>query len=110
MGDALSLQVILILLTFVVITGLMIAKKLPTLIALPLLGIIIAVIAGVPFKTPLEEGGQTIMGHVIGAGSARLATTMIATILGGMFAKTIQKQGVTNAIVRKAADLAGDKP
>lgn len=110
MGDALSLQVILILLTFVVITGLMIAKKLPTLLALPLLGIIIAVIAGVPFKTPLEEGGQTIMGHVIGAGSARLATTMIATILGGMFAKTIQKQGISNAIVRKAAELAGDKP
>lgn len=110
MGDALSLQVVLILLTFLVITGLMITKKLPTLLALPLLGVIIAVISGVPFKTPLEDGGQTIMGHVIGAGSARLATTMIATILGAMFARTIQKQGVSNAIIRKAAELAGDKP
>ncbi len=110
MGEALSFQIILILLTFVIITGLMIAKKLPTLIALPLLGVIIAVIAGVPFKTPLEEGGQTIMGHVIGAGSARLASTMIATVFGAMFAKTIQKQGVSNAIIRKAAELAGDKP
>lgn len=110
MGEALSFQIILILLTFVIITGLMIAKKLPTLIALPLLGVIIAVIAGVPFKTPLEEGGQTIMGHVIGAGSARLSSTMIATVFGAMFAKTIQKQGVSNAIIRKAAELAGDKP
>lgn len=110
MGEALNFQIILILLTFVVITGLMIAKKLPTLVALPLLGVIIAVIAGVPFKTPLEEGGQTIMGHVIGAGSARLASTMIATVFGAMFAKTIQKQGVSNSIIRKAAELAGDKP
>ena len=56
MGEVLNIQVILILLVFAVFTGLMIAKKLPTLLALPLLGIIIAVIAGVPFMTPTEEG------------------------------------------------------
>ncbi|MDZ4941348.1 transporter, partial [Clostridium perfringens] len=49
MGDIFNIQVILIILVFAVCTGLMVAKKLPTLIALPLLGVIIAVIAGVPF-------------------------------------------------------------
>lgn len=107
---SLNIQVILILLVFAGITALMIGKKIPTILALPLLGVIIAVIAGVPFMTPAEEGGQTLMAHVIGGGSSRLAGTMIAAIFGSMFAKVIQKQGVSNAIIRKAAELAGDKP
>ncbi|VYU67677.1 transporter [Clostridium tertium] len=110
MDGVFNVQVILILLVFALFIGLMMAKKIPTLLALPLLGVIIAVIAGVPFKTPLEEGGQTIMGYVIGAGSARLASTMIAAIFGAMFAKVIQKQGISDSIIRKAAELAGDKP
>ncbi|SHJ74149.1 TRAP-type C4-dicarboxylate transport system, large permease component [Clostridium amylolyticum] len=110
MNGALNLQVVLILMVFVLCTALMITKKLPTLLALPLLGIAIAVIAGVPFMTPAEKGGQTIMAHVISGGSIRLASTIMATIFGAMFAKVIQKQGISNAIIRKAAELAGDKP
>lgn len=110
MGEILSIRVILILVAFVVFVGLMVAKKLPTILALPLLGVLTAVIAGVPFMTPAEEGGQTIMNYVIGQGASRLAGTIIATIFGGMFAKVIQKQGISDAIIRKAAELAGDKP
>lgn len=110
MGEILSIRVILILVAFAVFVGLMVAKKLPTILALPLLGVLTAVIAGVPFMTPAEEGGQTIMGYVIGSGASRLAGTIIATIFGGMFAKVIQKQGISDAIIRKAAELAGDKP
>lgn len=110
MGEILSIRVILILVAFAVFVGLMVAKKLPTILALPLLGVLTAVIAGVPFMTPAEEGGQTIMNYVIGQGASRLAGTIIATIFGGMFAKVIQKQGISDAIIRKAAELAGDKP
>lgn len=110
MGEILSVRVILILVAFAVFVGLMVAKKLPTILALPLLGVLTAVIAGVPFMTPAEEGGQTIMSYVIGSGASRLAGTIIATIFGGMFAKVIQKQGISDAIIRKAAELAGDKP
>ncbi|WP_294524019.1 transporter [uncultured Allofournierella sp.] len=110
MGEILSIRVILILVAFAVFVGLMVAKKLPTILALPLLGVLTAVIAGVPFMTPVEEGGQTIMNYVIGQGASRLAGTIIATIFGGMFAKVIQKQGISDAIIRKAAELAGDKP
>lgn len=110
MGEILSIRVILILVAFAVFVGLMVAKKLPTILALPLLGVLTAVIAGVPFMTPAEEGGQTIMSYVIGSGASRLASTIIATIFGGMFAKVIQKQGISDAIIRKAAELAGDKP
>ena len=110
MGEILSIRVILILVAFAVFVGLMVAKKLPTILALPLLGVLTAIIAGVPFMTPAEEGGQTIMNYVIGQGASRLAGTIIATIFGGMFAKVIQKQGISDAIIRKAAELAGDKP
>lgn len=110
MGTIVNVRVILILLMFALFIGLMIAKKLPTILALPLLGVISAAIAGVPFLHAAEEGGQTIMGFVIGQGSSRLAGTIIATIFGGMFAKVIQKQGISDAIIRKAAELAGDKP
>ena len=110
MGAILNVRVVLILLFFVVFIGLMIAKKLPTILALPLLGVLVAAIAGAPSLTSAQEGGQTIMGFVIGQGASRLAGTIIATIFGGMFAKVIQKQGISDAIIRKAAELAGDKP
>ena len=110
MGAILNVRVILILLVFAGFIGLMIAKKLPTILALPVLGVLVAMIAGVPFLKAAEADGQTIMGFVIGQGASRLAGTIIATIFGGMFAKVIQKQGISDAIIRKAAELAGDKP
>ncbi|MGL5378444.1 transporter [Clostridium sp.] len=106
---ALNFQVIAILAVFAVFIGLIIAKKLPTLIALPVLGIIVAFIAGVPFMSADPEE-QTIMMHVINGGASRMAGTMIAAVFGAMFAKVIYKQGISNTIIRKAAELAGDKP
>ncbi len=110
MGNFLNIQVILILLVFIVGIVLMMTKKLPAILALPLLGVLIAVIAGVPFMTPAKEEGQTIMAFVIAGGASKLAGTIIATIFGSIFAKIIQKQGISDAIIRKAAELAGDKP
>jgi len=105
-----TIQVILILVVFVAAIALMMTKKLPVILALPLLGILIAIIAGVPFMKPAQEGGQTIMDFVIAQGAARLASTIMATIFGAIFAKVIQKQGISDAIIRKAAEMAGDKP
>lgn len=110
MESVLNIQVILILLVFIAGIILMMTKKLPAILALPLLGIVIAFIAGVPFMTPATEDGQTIMDFVITSGAAKLASTIIATIFGSIFAKIIQKQGISDGIIRKAAELAGDKP
>ena len=41
-------QGIIIILVFLAITALMITRKIPTLVALPLLAVLIAVVAGVP--------------------------------------------------------------
>ncbi len=105
-----TVQVILILVVFFGAIALMMTKKLPAILALPLIGILVAAIAGVPFLTTTAEDGQTICGYVIGTGSAKLASTMIVTMFGAIFAKVIEKQGIAETIIRKAAELAGDKP
>lgn len=104
-----SVQLVLILVVFVAGIALMMTKKLPAILALPLMGILIAVIAGVPFKSS-DADAQTIMKFVIADGAAKLASTIVATILGAIFAKVIQKEGISDAIIRKAAEMAGDKP
>lgn len=104
-----TLQVILILAVFLGGVALMMTKKLPAILALPCMGIIIAAIAGVPFISADKET-QSITSFVIASGAAKLASTIIVTIFGAIFAKVIQKEGISDAIIRKAAEMAGDKP
>lgn len=93
---------ILILLVFFIFAGLMISRKLPTILALPLMGITIAVIVGIPFKD--------IINDVIMAGSVKLTSSIVVVIFGSMFARVIMKTGISDSIIKKAAELAGDKP
>ena len=87
----------------------MMTKKMPAILALPCMGILIAVVAGVPFISSDAET-QSITSYVIAGGASRLASTIIVTVFGAIFAKVIQKEGISDAIIRKAAELAGDKP
>ena len=50
------LQGILIIVVFLVIAALMMTKKIPTLLALPLMAVIICIIAGVPAVGTDAEG------------------------------------------------------
>lgn len=97
-----SFEGILILLVFFIFAGLMISRKLPTILALPLMGITIAVIVGIPFKD--------IINDVIMAGSVKLTSSIVVVIFGSMFARVIMKTGISDSIIKKAAELAGDKP
>lgn len=104
-----TLQIILIFAIFFAGSYLMMTKKLPAILALPIMGILIAVIAGVPFKTEDPEV-NSIMDFVIAKGGVKLASTIIVTIYGAIFAKIIQKKGISDSIIKRAAELAGDKP
>lgn len=104
-----TVQVILILAVFIGGVALMMTKKMPAILALPVMGILIAAVAGVPFISGDKEV-KTITAFVIGSGAAKLASTITVTIFGAIFAKVIQKEGISDAIIRKAAELAGDKP
>lgn len=104
-----TLQVILIFAVFIAGVALMMTKKLPAILALPLMGILIAAVAGVPFVSS-DADTQSITAFVISQGAIKLASTISVTIFGAIFAKAIQKEGISDAIIRKAAELAGDKP
>ena len=75
------LQGTLIIVLFIIIAGLMITKKIPTLLALPLLAVGILTISGVPMVAT-DADGKAIgyLQTVIEAGSVRLAAAYIAVI------------------------------
>lgn len=102
-------QVVGILAVFVAGVFLMMTKRMPAILALAAMGVLIAGIAGVPLF-PLEPKGQSITTFVIAQGAWKLGSTIAVTIFGAIFAKVIQKQGISDAIIKKAAELAGDKP
>ncbi len=104
-----TLQVILIFAIFIAGVVLMMTKKLPAILALPLMGVLIAAVAGVPFVSA-DADTQSITDFVLSKGAVKLAGTISVTIFGAIFAKAIQKEGISDAIIRKAAELAGDKP
>lgn len=97
-----TLSGILLLGGFILFAVLMVLRILPTLLALPLMAAWIAFTAGVPFLDWLNE--------ILLKGSFRLSMPILLVIFGSMFAKVIQKTGISDTIIKKAAELSGDKP
>ena len=97
-----TLAGILLLGGFVLFAALMVARVLPTLLALPLMAGWIALIAGVPFFGWLSE--------IVVKGSFRLSAPIVLVVFGSMFARVIQKTGISDTIIKKAAELSGDQP
>ncbi|MBG9793303.1 citrate transporter [Paenibacillus dendritiformis] len=102
-------QAIGILLVFLVFVGLMMTRKLPTILALPLMAILFAVIAGVPWMSNDPEA-TTIAKTILSSGSMRLSGAIAGLVFGAWFGQILNKVGITKSIIRKAAELAGDKP
>lgn len=92
-----------IALTFVVCAVLMYRRMLPALLALPLMALVIA-LAAQPGQ-PLEA-----LALVFGKGSTRLAGAMSNAIFGAVLAHVVAASGAGEAIVRGAAELAGERP
>ena len=101
-------QAIGIFLIFAICVVLMMTRKLPTILALPIMAIGISLVAGIPFISSTAD--FTIANDVLEAGAMRMSTAIAGLIFGGWFGKILTKVGVTRTIIRKAAELAGDKP
>lgn len=104
-----TVQALGIFLIFAVCVVLMMARKLPTILALPIMAAGIALVAGIPFISSDAEQ-FTIAKDVLEGGAMRMSTAIAGLIFGGWFGKVLTKVGVTHTIIRKAAELAGDKP
>lgn len=103
-----TVQVIGILAVFVIMVSLMMARKIPTLLALPIMAILMAVIAGVPVISA-DAKVYTIANNVLELGSMRMSTAISGLVVGSLFGKVLSKVGITEAIIKKAAELAGDR-
>lgn len=102
-------QGISILVLFVIIAVLIATRKLPAMVALPLMALGIGLIAGIPLFGEkgvlvgiLEGGGKT--------GAFMLYKAIIYSILGGMFARFIQDAKIAERLVKYAAEYGGENP
>lgn len=90
------------LVVFLFMAALMASGRLPALLALPLMALAIAVMAGIPGKDILEtviKGGTTMFGEV-----------MVTTMIGAILAQVMTRFGIGSQIVRWAAEFSGDSP
>ena len=105
------LQGSLIIVAFVIIAALLMTKKIPTLLALPLMAVIICVIAGVPAIGVNADGAQIgWLQTVLEAGTVRMGSAIMAVIFGAWLGELMNKTGVTETIIKKSAELGGDRP
>ena len=105
------LQGTLIIVAFVIIAALLMTKKIPTLLALPLMAVVICVIAGVPAVGTNADGAAIgWLQTVIEAGTVRMGAAIMAVIFGAWLGELMNKTGVTETIIKKSAELGGDRP
>lgn len=105
------LQGTLIIVAFVIIAALLMTKKIPTLLALPLMAVVICIIAGVP-AVGTNADGVAIgwLQTVLEAGTVRMGSAIMAVIFGAWLGELMNKTGVTETIIKKSAELGGDRP
>lgn len=92
-----------ILFVFLACAALMFTRRLPALLALPLMALTIALL--VSWRSPLSA-----LALVFGSGPTRLASAMTNAIFGAVLANVVAQCGIAQSIVKRASELAGDHP
>ncbi len=87
---------------FLALVAAMYLRVLPALLALPILAIALASIAGMKW--------DTILTTVVQDGSIRLGKWIIAAIMGSILAQVVEKTGIAQTAIKKTAELGGDRP
>lgn len=99
------------LVLFLVVAVLMFLRKLPTLVALPVLAIGLALIAGVPLTGKTPEGEDIgLLTYIIEGGAIRLASAYAAVIIGAWLGQVMNLTGIAKRIIGLAAELGGERP
>lgn len=96
------IQTFFIVSVFLFIAFLMFLRKIPAIIALPLLAVTLPLIAGVRF--------DDIIKYVIGEGTLQLHSAYTIAMFGSMLSVILQKTGVAESFIKKGAELSGDNP
>ncbi len=90
---------IAIVVVFLLLAGLMIARRLPALLAVPLMALATAAIAGVHD-----------LGAVITLGAVKLAPVYATLFFGALLSRVVLSTGIAETLVTYAAEFGGDRP
>ena len=96
---------ILIIITFVVFALLMVFKKVSTILALMLMGVLMALESGVPLG-----GKEGLLSGIFTGGAVSMAATSFAVIMGGWLGAVMEVTGIASTLVKKAVEFGGDRP
>lgn len=94
-------QGICIIVFMIAIMALMVARKMPTTIALFVLAIGISLIGGVSFAD--------LSTNVIAGGAVKLASNIMIAIFASWLGSIMEVTGITRTMIKKGAELGGDK-
>jgi H+/gluconate symporter-like permease len=97
-----TFQIIILFTVFLTMAVLMFLRKLPAIIALPIMAVLIALTGGVSVQDTIR--------YVIGMGSLKLASAFTISIFGSMLSVLMQKTGVAESFIKRGAELSGDNP
>lgn len=92
----------LILMIFIISSLLMFLRKIPALLALPIMAILMPLCVGIQISD--------VFNFVIGQGSLKLNEAYTIAIFGGILSILLQKTGVAESFIKKGAELSGDNP
>ena len=90
-------QIILLVSVFLLMALMMFFRKIPALIALPLMAVLIAFIGGINFTDIIE--------YVIGQGSLKLHQAYTIAMFGSMLSILMQKTGVAEHLLKKVLNF-----
>lgn len=101
------LQGTLIIIAFVIIAALMMTKKIPTLLALPLMAVVICIIAGVP-AVGVDADGKAIgwLQTVFEAGTVRMGSAIMAVVFGAWLGQIMNKTASPRTSSKRARSWA----
>ena len=92
----------IILLLFVASAGAMVTKRLPALLALPLMAVLIALITS-------RQHPMDALTLVFDRGATRLAGAMTNAVFGAILAHIVATSGIAENLIKKTSELAGDR-
>jgi hypothetical protein len=92
----------LIILVFLVMAGLMMTRRMPAILAVPVMAVGVALVARTPLTTILEQ--------VVTNGSTRLAGQYLMVMAGAMLGRVVMQTGIAESMIKRAAEYGGDRP
>ena len=90
-----------VLAVFVLFALLMYRRVMPAILAVPLMAVAMALVAGVPFWQ---------VGEIVTGGAVALAPVYVTVIFGALLARVTLDTGIARALVNLAAEYSGEAP